>query len=189
MARPACRRTNSERITMYSPSIIRSGVVFSFLAVVSACVLDGGSNQPDQQASDEELLTSKDSGQTGSPTAAPDETSEAVAGASFSGGGCTGAFPISSCISGSGNNVRSDFYMNAALDSTRYWYVLEVTRTNRGSWWAPRSLRIDHTGHYSAVLVPINTLPVTHGCATTVVHVYTKDFVPHGVFQSPSTCY
>ena len=168
---------------------IGSGALCSFLAVISACALDGSANQPDQQPSGEELSITNDSEQATSPTATSDEAGEAAAEASFSGGGCTGAFPISSCISGSGNNVRADFYMNAALDFTRYWYVLEVTRSNIGSWFAPRALRIDHTGHYNAVSVAINTLPVSHGCATTVVHVYTQDFVPHGVFQSPSTCY
>jgi hypothetical protein len=150
--------------------------------------------QADQHASDENQSTPNDSEQSAGLSGTPDKPGEAVAVSAFSGGGCTGAFPVSSCISGSGSSARGDFYLNASIpvggDPSRYWYQIEVTRSNLGSWWDPRGLRrLDHSGHYDAVFAPIFTMPPTNGCARTVVHVYTNTFGTHGTFASPSLCY
>ncbi|MBE3008119.1 hypothetical protein IL992_02800 [Microbispora sp. NEAU-D428] len=101
-----------------------------------------------------------------------------------SGGGCTGAYPISSCISISGSNAVGDFYMNAAPDISRYWYRLEVKTTNNGSKWTDY-LRLDRMGRFGPIYQPIYTIPPTSGSAVTIVHVYTSGYVQHGTYTSP----
>jgi len=111
-----------------------------------------------------------------------------VAEQQLSSGGCSGGFPISSCISLQGNNVLPDFYMNTTPDTSRYWYDVQVIRPPQSSWWGGMR-RLDHQGHYGPDVVNIATLPWHNGCATTIVHLYTQGGTPHGDFTSPPACY
>ena len=49
------------------------------------------------------------------------------------GGGCAGAYPISSCISVSGVNSMADFYINATPDTSRCWAQMGVRSTTHGT--------------------------------------------------------
>jgi hypothetical protein len=154
-------------------------VIFGLGLGVAACGVDLEGNQADRERSNDSAADLSAS-------------SEALAAPAFTGGGCTGEFPISACISGSGSSVLADFYMNRVPDVTSFWYVVEVTRSNggQGSWFSRQAKRLDHTGHYNAEGAPVMTDPPSHGCATTIVHVYDNNFNPHfSSTPSPRVCY
>jgi len=158
-----------KQIMNHSTQHLPRGVAIALaLAAASGCAL------PDPESED------------GAEAAEAAEESEATS--DLSSGGCTGAFPISSCISRSGNSVISDFYMNAVPDTSRYTYRMEVTRSRLGSSWGS-SKRIDHGGHYPAVNTNIAAQPWKSGCSRTIVHVYTLSGGPHGDYASPEVCY
>ncbi|MFF3855743.1 hypothetical protein [Micromonospora sp. NPDC002575] len=101
-----------------------------------------------------------------------------------SGGGCTGAYPISSCISFSGSNAVGDFYMNATPDGSRctaLWRI-ESTTTGNSSW---RTEALGRTGRFGPRTHPVVTMPYRNGSAVTVVEVYTCSGAFHGRYVSP----
>ncbi|RCG22758.1 hypothetical protein DQ384_34700 [Sphaerisporangium album] len=105
-----------------------------------------------------------------------------------SGGGCTGAYPISSCISVSGVSVVADFYMNATPDTSRCWAQMEVRTTTHGTYWSAR-YRIDRTGRFGPISGNINSMPWKNGSAVNIVHVTTCSGSAHGDFTSPRVYY
>ncbi|MEU8197071.1 hypothetical protein AB0C10_25120 [Microbispora amethystogenes] len=105
-----------------------------------------------------------------------------------SGGGCSGNWPISSCISVSGGNVVADFYMNATPDISRYWARMEIRTTNVGTKWTGY-YRIDRTGRFGPVSFSITTMPVSSGSAVNIVHLYTDNYTAHGTEPSPRVYY
>ncbi|MFI6511877.1 hypothetical protein ACIBCT_30115 [Streptosporangium sp. NPDC050855] len=104
--------------------------------------------------------------------------------------GCTGAYPISSCASRTGNYVYGDFYMNASLDTSRYYYWMEIQTTTHGSR-STSLTRLNHTGRFNPLSSGINiaSQPWKNGSVVTVVHVYDINYNPHGVYTSPRVYY
>lgn len=148
-------------------------LLISFTSLVACTDMPGDSEQ--------ELLSESDE-----PSALEGPAEDVIASATT--GGCTGARPISSCISRSGNFVVSDFYMNVPPDSSYWSYTVDITRSN-SSTQRVASGRLDHQGRYGAWQRNIATLPITRGCSTTVVSVFTSRGVFHLSNTSPQVCY
>ncbi|MGA5299451.1 hypothetical protein ACPCHT_05950 [Nucisporomicrobium flavum] len=102
-----------------------------------------------------------------------------------SGGGCTGAYPISACISQHGNELWADFYLNAEPDFTRVTAELWIdTEPLPDSYHQIFNLTYKG-GPYGKVTRYIATLPPKAGNAVARVQVRTHDGTAHGLFQSP----
>ncbi|MGC4852358.1 hypothetical protein ACLQ24_02930 [Micromonospora sp. DT4] len=107
-----------------------------------------------------------------------------------SGGGCTGAYPISSCISYQGSNqtVVGDFYMNATPDQSRCTAYLQLRTTNNGNTsWIYYDL--SRTGRFGPISRNVNVMNNFKGSAVAVVEVYTCSGTLHGIFTSPRVYY
>jgi hypothetical protein len=107
------------------------------------------------------------------------------------GGGCTPHFAVTSCIPyhavGSGE-LRPDFYLNVPPDSSRCWGRMEIVTTNIGTTWSPY-YRLNRTGRFGPLTVPVGTLPPSSGSAINRVHIYTCSWVAHGIYTSPRIYY
>ncbi|MGC4770709.1 hypothetical protein ACLQ25_17240 [Micromonospora sp. DT44] len=107
-----------------------------------------------------------------------------------SGGGCTGAYPISSCISYQGSNqtVVGDFYMNATPDGSRCTAYLQLRTSNNGnSSWIYYDL--NRTGRFGPISRNVNVMNNFKGSAVAVVEVYTCSGAFHGTYTSPRVYY
>lgn len=107
------------------------------------------------------------------------------------GGGCTAYYAITACIpyhTTGGGQLRPDFYMNVTPDYSRCWAQMEIVTTNVGTTWSPM-YRLNRTGRFGPLYVNVATLPASSGSAINRVHVYTCDWVAHGVYTSPRIYY
>ncbi len=109
-----------------------------------------------------------------------------------SGGGCSGADPVSVCISLRGSTLFADFYMNAnAPDPGRKYGVLWI-ESNRTGTSGSRTFTITTKGaRYGDVLHAAFTVPPSpYGySAVAKVQLYTHQWVPHGLSSSPRLYY
>lgn len=98
-----------------------------------------------------------------------------------SGGGCTGAYPISVCISYQSGNLVADFYMNATPDSTRRHAYLWIEPTNVSSS-GKYYFEITRTGRFGNATRYVITIPPSSGSAVAKVQLYTSGWTPHGLY-------
>jgi hypothetical protein len=102
-----------------------------------------------------------------------------------SGGGCTGGYPISACISASGSLARADFYMNATPDSGWCRAYIELRFTTgigpftSGTWYLYRG------GPFGPLSHDYTTVPPKAGSVVNVVHMLTCNGSPNGTYTSP----
>lgn len=105
------------------------------------------------------------------------------------GGGCTGAFPVSSCISFRSTDYRvvADFYLNTTPDISWYSAYMEVVTTNNGT--CRSGLRRLTAGHSNVFTCNVNNTASRTGSAVNIVRVFDRTGTPHGVYTSPRVYY
>lgn len=107
-----------------------------------------------------------------------------------SGGGCSGAYPISVCISlQNGTTLVADFYMNAVPDSTRATGELWIDPTNVSDSGHTTYRITTQGGRYGNVTRYIITIPASSGSAVAKVQVRTSGGTAHGLYESPRIYY
>jgi hypothetical protein len=100
------------------------------------------------------------------------------------GGGCTGGYPISACISGQGASARADFYMNAPTDSSWCKAYMELQFTNGINTVYSTTFTLHTGGPFGPISHDYTTIPVSHGSAINIVHMLTCSGGGNGTYPS-----
>ena len=105
------------------------------------------------------------------------------------GGGCTGGFPVSACISfrSTDYSVVADFYFNATPDISWYSAYMRVVTTNNGTCQSP--LRRLNAGHSNVITCNVNNTSNRSGSAVNTVYVFDSTGAPHGQYPSHRVYY
>jgi hypothetical protein len=116
-------------------------------------------------------------------------TAVAVEPAAAVPGGCSSGGIVGACVDWGyyGNQVRADFYLNTAPDSTAYSYIVDLVVN--GTYNRVGSGRLDHQGHYCCWYVTTHSAPLITYNVRTVVYVFKSNGIEYLNSSSPTITY